>query len=68
MKTEKVLKKAFGTDEFGFANVTGKIGDKLSLSVKTISTYRLRLMSKLKLQSNADIVKYSIRNGILAID
>jgi DNA-binding NarL/FixJ family response regulator len=49
-------------------NSVTEIGEKLSLSVKTISTYRLRLMSKLKLQSNADIVKYSIRNGILAID
>lgn len=45
-----------------------EIGDKLSLSVKTISTYRLRLMSKLNLQSNADLVKYSIRHGILAIE
>lgn len=45
-----------------------EIGEKLSLSVKTISTYRLRLMSKLKLKSNADLVKYSIKNGILAMD
>jgi len=52
----------------GQGNSVTEIGEKLSLSVKTISTYRLRLMSKLKLQSNADIVKYSIRNGILAID
>lgn len=27
MKAERVLKKAFGTDEFGFANITGKIGN-----------------------------------------
>jgi len=52
----------------GQGNSVTEIGGKLSLSVKTISTYRLRLMSKLKLNSNADIVKYSIRNGILAID
>ena len=52
----------------GQGNSVTEIGEQLSLSVKTISTYRLRLMSKLKLQSNADIVKYSIRNGILAID
>lgn len=52
----------------GQGNSVTEIGEKLSLSVKTISTYRLRLMSKLKLNSNADIVKYSIRSGILAID
>lgn len=42
-----------------------EIASKLSLSVKTISTYRARLMSKLALQSNTDLVKYMIRNGII---
>ena len=44
------------------------ISKKLNLSVKTISTYRLRLMSKMNLKSNADIVKYSLKNGILELD
>ena len=42
-----------------------EIASKLSLSVKTISTYRARLMSKLAIQSNTDLVRYMIRNGII---
>lgn len=34
------------------------IGQKLHLSVKTISTYRARILEKLELQSNADITRY----------
>ena len=44
------------------------ISHKLSLSVKTISTYRSRLMSKLSIQSNAELVKYMIRHGIIGTD
>ncbi len=40
------------------------ISNKLCLSVKTISTYRSRLMSKLEIANNTDLVKYMIRNGI----
>lgn len=45
-----------------------EISNKLSLSVKTISTYRSRLMDKLKIQSNAELVKYMIRHGIIGAD
>ena len=45
-----------------------EIASKLSLSVKTISTYRCRLMSKLNMQSTSDLVKYLIRNGIIETD
>lgn len=44
------------------------ISNKLSLSVKTISTYRSRLMSKLEIKSNADLVKYMIRHGIIGAE
>lgn len=36
------------------------IGVKLSLSPKTISTYRARVLEKLGMQSNADLVRYVI--------
>lgn len=45
-----------------------RISKKLALSVKTVSTYRTRLMSKLELQSNTDLVKYMIRQGIIGTD
>lgn len=35
-----------------------RIAEQLSLNAKTVSTYRARIMDKLALQSNADIVRY----------
>lgn len=37
---------------------------KLSLSPKTISTYRKRILEKLHLESNADLVKYVLEHGL----
>jgi len=43
-----------------------EIGKELHLSVKTISTYRTRILEKLSMDSNADLVKYAVRHGIVA--
>jgi len=43
----------------------GKIGDDLSLSVKTISTYRTRLMEKLNLQTNSDLTYYAMKAQLI---
>ena len=40
------------------------IGQKLHLSVKTISTYRSRILEKLQLQSNADITRYVMQHKL----
>jgi DNA-binding NarL/FixJ family response regulator len=40
------------------------IGSILSLSAKTVDTYRSRLRQKLSLHSVADLVKFAIRHGI----
>lgn len=42
----------------------GAIADELHLSAKTVSTHKMRLMQKLALQSNADLLKYAIRHGL----
>ena len=42
-----------------------EIGFELSLSVKTISTYRTRIMEKMKLKSNADIIRYAMHEGLV---
>jgi two-component system response regulator NreC len=39
--------------------------DELELSVKTVETYRSRLMSKLELQSRAELVRYAMQRGML---
>ena len=43
----------------------GAIGDSLSLSVKTVSTYRTRVMEKMKLASNSDLTYYALKNGLI---
>ena len=43
-----------------------EIGQALHLSVKTISTYRTRLLEKIGVNSNAELAAYAIRNGLIA--
>jgi two-component system, NarL family, invasion response regulator UvrY len=40
------------------------IGKQLFLSVKTISTYRMRLLEKLALKSNAELTRYVIQHKL----
>ncbi len=42
-----------------------EIADELALSVKTISTYRARILEKINMRSNADLTRYAIKNGII---
>ncbi len=48
---------------------TGKsvkeIAYDLSLSVKTVSTYRTRLLQKLKLTTTAELIRYALREGLI---
>lgn len=41
------------------------IGQALSLSIKTVSTYRTRIMEKMGLQSNSDLTCYAMKNNLL---
>ena len=42
-----------------------KIADELNLSVKTVSSYRTRILEKMAMKSNADIMYYAIKNGLI---
>ena len=42
-----------------------EIADTLSLSVKTVSTYRTRLLQKMNFETNAEIIRYAIENGLI---
>jgi two-component system invasion response regulator UvrY len=42
-----------------------EIAETLSLSPKTVSTYRTRLLEKLNLKTNAEIIRYAIENGLI---
>lgn len=43
----------------------GQLAEQLSLSVKTISTYRTRVMEKLQLASNSDLTYYALTAGLI---
>jgi len=42
-----------------------QIADRLYLSVKTVETYRARVMEKLNLRSRSALVRYALRRGLL---
>jgi two-component system invasion response regulator UvrY len=41
------------------------IATELSLSVKTVSTYRARILDKLNLKSTAEIIRYALEHGLV---
>jgi two-component system, NarL family, invasion response regulator UvrY len=42
-----------------------EIANRLFLSVKTVSTYRSRILEKMSMKSNADITTYALRNNLV---
>lgn len=42
-----------------------EIAHELCISVKTVSTYRARVLEKMNLQTNADLTTYALRNGLV---
>lgn len=41
------------------------MADAMALSVKTVSTYRTRVLEKLSLSSNSDLTYYALKNGLI---
>lgn len=41
------------------------IADKLQLSPKTVSTYRTRILEKMKFSSNAELVRYAVEHELV---
>lgn len=42
-----------------------EIGGELSLSIKTISTYRSRILEKMKMRNNAELIHYAVKNRLV---
>ena len=42
-----------------------EIAEKLSLSIHTVSTYRSRLLEKMKMKSDAEVIYYAIKEGLI---
>lgn len=49
----------------GSGKQVSEIASILSLSVKTVSTYRTHILAKMKLKNNAEITLYVLRNGLV---
>ena len=45
--------------------VVGNVAVHMSLSVKTVSTYRTRILEKLNLTSNSELTYYALKNGLI---
>lgn len=43
----------------------GEVAEKLSISPKTVSVYRTRLLEKMKLKNNAELATYAVKNGLI---
>ncbi|HMK65898.1 MAG TPA: response regulator transcription factor [Thermodesulfobacteriota bacterium] len=41
------------------------IADTLDLSIKTISTYRTRILEKMKMDNNAELIRYALQNNLV---
>jgi two-component system invasion response regulator UvrY len=48
----------------GGGKTVSEIATELGLSVKTISTYRARVLEKMKMRTNSELTHYAVRHGI----
>jgi DNA-binding NarL/FixJ family response regulator len=46
---------------------TREISEKLFISVKTVGTHKQHILEKLGLKTNADLVKYAIKEGLIQL-
>jgi len=42
-----------------------EIGEELSLSVKTVSTYRARILQKTGMKTNAELIRYGLQSQLV---
>ena len=69
--TEKQLHELLSEREFQvfFKLASGlsptEIGEDLHISIKTVSTYRSRILEKMQLKNNADLTYYAIKYGLI---
>src|SRR6266851_306589 len=69
--SDKLLHETLSDREFQVMRMmaSGKtvkeIATELSLSVKTISTYRARILTKMNLHTNAELIHYAITNQLV---
>ena len=51
-------------DRLAAGSTLTAIAEELGLSIKTISTYKTRILEKLLLKTNTDVTSYAVRHGL----
>jgi two-component system invasion response regulator UvrY len=51
--------------EFAAGKGIKEISDELNLSPSTVGTYRARVLTKLNLANNAELIRYAVENGLV---
>jgi DNA-binding NarL/FixJ family response regulator len=70
--SEKLLHEMLSKREFQvFFKLAGglsptEISTELNISIKTVSTYRTRILEKMSLKTNADLIYYAIKNELIS--
>ena len=70
-ETEKPLHETLSDREhqvllmIASGKTVSEIAEELSLSVKTIDTYRARILEKMKMKTNAELTHYAIKNKLV---
>ena len=49
----------------GLGKTVSQIAEEISLSVKTVSTYRARVLEKMKMRTTAELMRYAILNHLV---
>jgi len=68
---EKPLHEALSDREYEVmvmicaGKILKEIAQKLDLSIKTVSTYRSRILKKMKMENNAELIRYAIKNQLV---
>ena len=51
--------------KIGSGRTATQIAEELALSVKTVSTYRSRILEKMRMNTSAELATYAIRNKLV---
>lgn len=51
--------------KLAMGKTVSEIAEELTLSVKTISTYRTRVLDKMRMSTNADLTRYALENQLM---
>lgn len=62
---EKLSQREFQVISFiGAGKTAGEIAEELHLSVKTVATYRARILEKMGMKSTVEIIRYVVQNRL----